>query len=140
MAALITVKQAVNDAAKEIGIAQTDYEQVLGSRDEDVLQMASLLTAVADEILLEEPYQDLLGDGNWLLSVDGTYRNRPFADTDVLLFDGRIAIAGLKFRILQAKGLEFGEQMRDYMTRMGKIAARANNRVLDLNEEWSREI
>ena len=65
MPALLTVLQAVNDAAMEIGIAQRPANQAMGSSDEDISQMASLLTAVADELLLEEPYQDLLGDGNW---------------------------------------------------------------------------
>jgi hypothetical protein len=141
MAQLISVAQAVNDAAREIGISQTDVLRVLGSNDEDVVQMAALLTAVADELLLEEPYQDLLGDGNWLLDKDGhTYKARPTDDTDLLLFDSRLAISGLKYRFLQAKGLEFGEQMRDFLVRMGKIAVRANQRVLDLDAEPSRQI
>ena len=39
---------------------------------------------------------------------------------------------------LQAKGLEFGEQMRDFTTRMNKLAVRANNRVLDLDCDEGR--
>jgi hypothetical protein len=141
MPALISVLQAVNDASMEIGIAQRPANQALGSSDEDITQMAALLTAVADELLLEEPYQDLLGDGNWLISDDGlTYKSRPGADTDRILFDGRLAIAGLKYRFLQAKGLEFGEQMRDFVTRMNKVAVRANQRVLDLDLDEGRAI
>lgn len=140
MPALLTIKQVVNDAAKEIGISQRDYDSVLGSSDEDIVQMSYLLTAVADELLLEEPYQDLLGDGNWLLGADGAYYSRPQQDTDTVLFDGRLAVNGLKYRFLQAKGLEFGEQMRDFMNRMNKIAVRANNRVLDLNVDESRAV
>jgi hypothetical protein len=141
MPALISILQAVNDASMEIGIAQRPANQALGSSDEDITQMSALLTAVADELLLEEPYQDLLGDGNWLISDDGlTYRSRPSADTDRILFDGRLAIAGLKYRFLQAKGLEYGEQMRDFLTRMNKVAVRANQRVLDLDLDEGRAI
>jgi hypothetical protein len=141
MPALISVLQAVNDASMEIGIAQRPSNQALGSSDEDIVQMTALLTAVADELLLEEPYQDLLGDGNWLISDDATtYKSRPGADTDRILFDGRLAINGLKYRFLQAKGLEFGEQMRDFLTRMNKVAVRANQRVLDLDLDEGRAI
>ena len=141
MPALISIQQAVSDASLEIGITQRPVDRVLGSGDEDIVQMAALLTAVADELLLEEPYQDLLGDGNWLLDADGvTYKARPTADTDRILFDARLAVAGIKYRFLQAKGLEFGEQMRDFLTRMNKIATRANNRVIDLDLDWGRAI
>jgi hypothetical protein len=122
----------------EIGIAQRPPGQVLGSPDEDVVQMAALLTAVADELMFEEPYQTDLGDGFWLRSEDGTLRDRPYADTDLILFDGRLAVCGLKYRFLQAKGLEFGEQLRDFSNRMAKIAARANERVLDLDLDEGR--
>jgi hypothetical protein len=140
MPALISVLQAVNDASMEIGIQQRQLNQALGSSDEDVVQMASLLTAVADELLLEEPYLDLLGDGNWLIGTGGVYLSRPKEDTDRILFDGRLAISGLKYRFLQAKGLEFGEQMRDFLTRMNKVAVRANQRVLDLDVDEGRAI
>jgi hypothetical protein len=141
MAKLISVLKAVSDASREIGIAQKSLSQALGSADEDVLQMTALLSAVADELLLEEPYQDLLGDSHWVVSADGlTFKPEPTVDTDLILFDGRLIIAGLKYRFLAAKGLEFSEQMRDFGNRMAKIATRANNRVLDLNEEWSRVV
>jgi hypothetical protein len=141
MAKLVSVLKAVSDASREIGIAQKGLSQALGSADEDVLQMTALLSAVADELLLEEPYQDLLGDGNWLVSADGlTFKLEPTVDTDLILFDGRLVIAGLKYRFLASKGLEFSEQMRDFGNRMAKIATRANNRVLDLDEEWSRVV
>jgi len=151
MARLISIKKAVSVASSEIGIAQKNLDQAITSNDEDVLQMTALLNAVADELLLEEPYQDLLGDGHWLVSADGltfkseiTFNKTPepgdAIDTDLILFDGRLAIAGLKYRFLAAKGLEFGEQMRDFTNRMAKVATRANNRVLDLDEEWSRVV
>lgn len=138
MAQMLTVAQAVNDAAMEIGIRQTALTQALGSKDEDTVQLVALLSAVADELMLEEPYQDLLGDGNWLLTRAGLYTNRPQADDDQILFDGRVAVNGLKYKFLQAKGLEFGEQMRDFITRLNKIAVRANNRVLDLDYDGGR--
>jgi hypothetical protein len=140
MPALISLRQAVNDASMEIGIMQRPSDQIMASNDEDLIQMRALLTAVADEVLLEEPYQDLLGDGNWLIGIDGVPKNRPTLDTDLLLFDGRIAIAGLKYRFLQAKGLEFGEQLRDFLNRMNKVAVRANQRVVDLDLDEGRNI
>jgi hypothetical protein len=138
MPALVSLLQAVNDASMEIGIMQRASDQVMASNDEDIIQMRTLLTAVADEVLLEDPYQDILGDGNWLLGIDGVHKARPTLDSDRILFDGRIAISGLKYRFLQAKGLEFGEQLRDFLTRLNKIAARANQRVLDLDVDEGR--
>lgn len=140
MAKLFSILEIVNAASMEIGITQRPSSQVLASNDEDIVQMAALLTAVADELLFEEPYQDLLGDGNWLIGLNNVYGSRPSADTDLILFDGRLVVEGLKYRFLQAKGLEFGEQMRDFTTRWGKLAARANSRVLDLDLEPSRQI
>jgi hypothetical protein len=134
---MISVKQAVDRASKEIGIVQFDITQALGSLDQDVSQMTALLTAVADELTTSQPYEDSLGDGYWLLSSDGVYRNAPVADTDLILFDARVIVDGLKFKFLQAKGLEFGEQLRDFTTRLNKLAAKANGRVLDLNLDWS---
>jgi hypothetical protein len=138
--AQISVLKAVSQASMEIGIVQVPLAQAMTSKDEDVVQMSALLSSVADDILLDEHYQDILGDGNWLLGVDGVYRNAPSADTDVILFDGRAAITGLKFKFLQAKGLEYGEQMRDFITRLNKLAVRANNRVLDLDLDGGREV
>jgi hypothetical protein len=44
----------------------------------------------------------------------------------------------LKYRFLKAKGLEFGEEMRDFLTRLNKLGARANARVLDLDNDMGR--
>jgi hypothetical protein len=140
MAALITVLQAVSDASMEIGIAQAALVQALGSQDEDTIQMSALLASVADDVMLDEHYQDVLGDGMWLISKDGVYGDRPKSDEDRILFDSRIAISGLKYKFLQAKGLEFGEQMRDFITRLNKLAVRANNRVLDLDLDSGRVV
>jgi len=134
--ALLTVKDAVSQASLEIGITQRPVSQAVGSLDQDIVQMTALLSAVADEVLDEEPYQETLGDGYWLVGADGiTKKTVPTADTDVILFDGRLAVAGLKFRFLAAKGLESGEPMRDFATRINKLAGRANNKVLDLYSE-----
>ena len=133
---MITIKDAVNQASKEVGITQFDISQALGSQDQDIAQMTALLVAVADEVVLTEPYEEALGDGYWLLAADGTTKRKmPGADTDFILFDGRLAINGLKFRFLKAKGLEFGEELRDFSTRMNKLAAVANARVIDLNTD-----
>jgi len=138
MAELISVVQAVSDASMEIGIRQTPLAQALGSADEDVVQMTALLSAVADDVLMDEHYQDMLGDGHWLVNKDGKFLTRPSSDDDRLLFDARVAVNGLKYRFLQAKGLEFGEAMRDFVVRLNKLAVRANNRVLDLNLDDGR--
>jgi hypothetical protein len=138
MAQLISILQAVNDASMEIGIMQRPSQQALASLDEDIVQMTALLTAVADELLLDDPYRDVLGDGNWLVGLDNTRRARPLYDTDLLLVDGRLMVNGLKFTFLQAKGLEFGEQLRAFTNRLNKVAARANQRVLDLDIDGSR--
>ena len=79
-----------------------------------------------------------MGDGHWLVNKDGKFLTRPSSDDDRLLFDARVAVNGLKYRFLQAKGLEFGEAMRDFVVRLNKLAVRANNRVLDLNLDDGR--
>ena len=135
---LITVKQAVDQASREIGISQGPVTQAMGSADQDIAQMVALLQAVADEILIDQPYVDTLGDGYWLIDpLTGVRKDRPSADTDYILFDARLAIAGLKYRFLKAKGLEFGEELRDYSDRMHRLAATNNAQVVDLNNDAS---
>jgi hypothetical protein len=113
---------------------------VVATADQDVAQMRGLLAAVADEVMAEEPYQTSLGDQNWLQSSTGEPLQAIASDDDVIQFDGRLAMSGLKWRFLQAKGLEFGESQRDFTVRMNKLAARANDRVLDLDIDGSRWI
>ena len=134
MGQLINLKDCVSQASMEIGITQRPIQTAIGSLDQDIVQMTALLSAVADEVLIEEPYKATLGDGIWIYSDTGTPQLQFEADTDVIAFDGRLAIDGLKYRFLKAKGLEFGEEMRDFLTRLNKIAGRANGRVLDLDE------
>lgn len=130
-----TLQQIVSQASLEIGITLKPVTRVVGSNDQDIIQMASLLAAVADEVLLEEPYRTTLGDGVWVVDMDGVPKPRPDLDTDLVLFDGRLAIDGLKFRFLAAKGLEFGEASRDFTSRLNKLAGRVNRRVIDLDVE-----
>ena len=137
---LYTINQVVSDAQMELGIAQKPISSVVTSADEDVAQMVALMSAVADDVLLEEPYKITLGDGYWVSDNAGTPKARPTTDTDLILFDGRLAIDGLKYRFLKAKGLEFGEEMRDYTARMNKLAGRVNARVIDLDEDQGRQI
>ena len=100
--------------------------------------MAALLQNVADELLIDPPYRDLLGDGNWLIDAGGVVRKaRPTADDDIILFDPRLAVDGLKYRFLKAKGLEYGEEQRDFIARLNKIAGR-NAPVIDLNNDPGR--
>ena len=138
MPGLVTVKDCVSQAAMEIGITQKPVSIAVGSLDQDVAQMTALLSAVADEVLMEEPYKRTLGDGYWLVDVTGQPLDRPSADTDLIAFDGRLAVIGLKYRFLKAKGLEFGEEMRDFLSRMNKLASRQIGRVLDLDTDVGR--
>jgi hypothetical protein len=136
----IGLKTAVSQASLEIGITLRPVSAVTGSLDQDIVQMAALLQAVADELLLEEPYKTTLGDGYWVRGADGTPKYYPTADDDVILFDARLTIDGLKFRFLAAKGLEFGEQMRDFTVRLNKLAGRANARLIDLDADEGRAV
>lgn len=132
----ISVKQAVNQASKELGITQFDITQAVGSADQDISQMTALLSAVAAEVTEAEPYESALGDGYWIAGEDGTRKLAPTQDTDIILFDGRLAIEGLKFRFLKAKGLEFGEELRDFTNRMNRLAAKANPDLVDLYNDY----
>lgn len=132
----ITVLKAVSQASLELGLTQRAVTAAISSDDQDIVQMTALLQAVADEVLSEEPYKSALGDGYWIASSDGqTLKTEPTADSDLILFDGRLAINGLKFRFNKAKGLEFGEEMRDFTARLNRLAAEANARVLDLDAD-----
>lgn len=138
MPRLLTIVDAVSDASLEIGLVQKPVSNVVGSSDQDIAQMAALLMNVADELLLDPPYRDELGDGNWLTDAGGTVRkDRPTADTDVILFDPRVVVDGLKYRFLKVKGLEYGEEQRDFITRQNKLAARGAP-VIDLNSDPGR--
>ena len=95
---LITVKAAVDQASREIGIAQFPIGQAIGSQRPGHLADDGAAHAVADEVLLDQPYETTLGDGYWLLdAATGVRKKAPTADTDIILFDGRLAINGLKF-------------------------------------------
>lgn len=137
---LYTINQVVSDAQQELGIAQKPVSSVVTSLDQDVAQMVALMGAVAAAVLLEEPYRETLGDGYWCSDLNGVPKARPTTDTDLILFDGRLAVEGLKYRFLKAKGLEFGEELLDYTTRMNKLAGRVNARVIDLEADEGRVI
>jgi hypothetical protein len=138
MARLGTIVDVVSDASLEIGIVQRPVTNVVDTSDQDIAQMAALLQNVADELLIDPPYRDQLGDGNWLIDAGmGVRKSRPTADNDVVLFDARLAVDGLKYRFLKAKGLEYGEEQRDFISRLNKIAGR-NAPVIDLNADPGR--
>lgn len=136
---LASVKEIVNQTALEIGTAQVPIARVFGSADQDIVQMGALLNAVADEVLLDEPYRVTLGDQVWVTDIDGNPLIYPTQDSDLVLFDSRLAIDGLKYRFLKAKGLEFAEELRDFTVRLNKIAGRVNGKVLDLDDWEDRE-
>jgi hypothetical protein len=139
MSALVSVKDCISQASMEIGIAQRPVSTAVGSLDQDIVQMLALLSAVADEVMLDQPYVDILGDGIWIYSATEVPKDSFTADDDLIAFDARLAIDGLKYRFLKAKGLEYGEEMRDFLTRLNKLAARTNGRVLDLNCDEGRQ-
>ena len=79
---LASVKDIVNQAALEIGTAQSPITIVFGSADQDIVQMVALMANVSDELLLDPPYRDALGDGNWLYDPGLLIRKaRATADT-----------------------------------------------------------
>ena len=138
MPKLLSIVDAISDASLEIGIVQRPVTNVVGTADQDIAQLAALLQNVADELLVDPPYRDQLGDGNWLIDAGGVVRkSRPTADDDLILFDGRLTVNGLKYRFLKAKGLEYGEEQRDFIVRLNKIAGR-NAPVIDLYAEDGR--
>jgi hypothetical protein len=57
-----------------------------------------------------------------------------------VLFDARLAINGLKYLFLQAKGMEFAAQALAFTIRLNKLAGRVNARVLDLDADESRNL
>ncbi|MER8619171.1 hypothetical protein NKG99_20425 [Mesorhizobium sp. M1409] len=139
MPGLISVKDCISQASMEIGIAQRPITTAVASADQDIVQMLALLSAVADEVLLEQPYKVSLGDGVWVVDVDENPKPQGItSDSDLIAFDSRLAIDGVKYRFLKAKGLEFGEEMRDFLSRLNKLGARANAVVLDLELDEGR--
>ena len=138
MPQLSTILQVVSDVSLELGTTQIPVTQAVGSADQDVAQMVALMANVADELLLDPPYRDALGDGNWIFDAGNLVRkSRLSQDTNVVLFDQRLAVDGLKYRFLKAKGLEYGEEQRDFIARLNKLAGR-NAPVIDLNFDPGR--
>lgn len=134
MARLATVQEIVSQASLEIGISQRPVSKVFGSLDQDVIQMGALVNTVADEVMLEEPYRYTLGDEVWVTDEQGNPKLFATVDSDIVQFDARLAINGLKYHFLQAKGMEFAEQARSFTVRMNKLAGRINSAVLDLDD------
>jgi hypothetical protein len=135
----LTVLQIINAALKEIGIIQASVKAATTSANKNVVQILALMQATADEMLLDQPYENTLGDGYWLVEPStGQHYAYVQADTNLVLFDDRVFIDNLKARFLSANGLEYGESMRDYAMRLNKLAVRANRRVLDLDEGGGR--
>lgn len=138
MAKLSTISSIISDASREMGLSQLPITLVVDTTDEDIAQLTALMQNVADELLIDPPYREQLGDGNWLVDAGLVVRkDRPTSDDDIVLFDARVAINGLKYRFLKAKGLEYGEEQRDFITRLNKLAGK-NAPVIDLNADPGR--
>src|SRR5262245_54800129 len=137
MAQLATAKFCVSQASQELGITRKPISTI-NAQDQDIAQMVALMSAVADELLLEEPFKSIYGDDVWCNDANGNPKTVPTADDDVILFDARLMIDGLKYRFNKAKGLEFGEEMRDFINRMNKIAVRNLSKVIDLDADEGR--
>src|SRR6478752_5828114 len=104
MPRLATIVTVVSDASLEIGIIQKALVNVIGTADQDIAQMLALMQNVADELMLDPPYRDEFGDGNWVCDAAGlVFKARPTLDDDLVMFDARLAINGLKYRFLKAK-------------------------------------
>jgi hypothetical protein len=140
MARLGNARDIVSYCSMELGMSQAPIATVTGSLDQDISQMMALLSSVADEVMLEEPYRTLLGDDIWVTDVNGNPKDSATTDTDVILFDRRLAVDGLKYVFLQAKGLEFGEQLRSFINRMNRLAVRSAAIVVDLDIDEGREV
>jgi hypothetical protein len=138
MARYLTVKRIISQASMEVGITQREIATAVGSLDQDIAQMVALLQVVADEVLLDEPYRATLGDEVWVTDANGVPKEEISSDNDFIAFDGRLAINGCKYRFLQSKGLEYGEQLRDFTSRMNKLASRVNGVVIDMYEDEGR--
>lgn len=138
MAKLSTISSIISDASREMGLSQLPITLVVDTTDEDIAQLTALMQNVADELLIDPPYREQLGDGNWLIDAGLVVRkDRPTSNDDIVLFDARVAINGLKYRFLKAKGLEYGEEQRDFITRLNKLAGK-NAPVIDLNADPGR--
>jgi hypothetical protein len=140
MARLLTARDVISQAQMELGISQRPISTVTNTLDQDISQMLALMANVADEILLEPAYKTILGDDIWCTDKDGNPLLWPSTDTDLILLDGRLMIDGLKYRFLKTKGMEFGEEMRDFVVRLNKLAVKSNPRVLDLYEDDGRVV
>ena len=57
----------------------------------------------------------------------------------MILFDGRLAVTGLKYRFRSAKGLEFAEDLRDFNTRLSRMAL-PDARIIDMDADPGRQI
>ena len=138
MAQLLTAKDIVSQAQMELGLSQKPISTITNTRDQDISQMVALMANVADEILLEPAFKTLLGDEIWVTDKDQNPKLWPTTDTDIILIDGRLMIDGLKYRFNKTKGIEYGEEMRDFIVRMNKLAVRSNPGVIDLYEDEGR--
>src|SRR5262252_3084118 len=96
---LLTVVEVVSQASLEIGITLRPITTIIDTLDQDIAQMTALLSLVADDVLQDEPYKTQLNT-DWCAGADNVVKAYPTADTDRVMFDGRLAINGLKFRFL----------------------------------------
>jgi hypothetical protein len=71
---------------------------------------------------------------SWALAADGTtYRPLWAADTDTFVLDEQVFIMGLKWRLLRAKGQDYGEEQADWQNALARAFSRAaGSRTLNM--------
>ncbi len=60
---------------------QRPITTAIDSPDADIVQMVALLSNVADEVLLDEPYRTTLGDEVWIYDENGEPKEKITADS-----------------------------------------------------------
>lgn len=76
----------------------------------------------------------------WCQSVSGTAQNTWLADTDYYSLDDDACIMGLKWRFKQAKGLDYAQELKDYVETCDRLIARnGGNKDLRTNAQ-SRDV
>lgn len=74
---------------------------------------------------------EYVNDG-WVAHADGTYGNKFTLDTDTSLLDDQVLILGIKWRMWQIKGFNYGAMQQEYIDTVNQQKARDGG-MADLN-------